>query len=117
MRTVRTDRFRFRSPFVANDYGTTHWQLMVLQSGTPLDAVERIGGILPGACLLLCAEGERQVQNALQRIDAIEVLGIDPAATSPAYWHMLGNRLSAHLQLPAYTVERHAAYLAGVVLG
>ncbi|MDA8256840.1 MAG: DUF2840 domain-containing protein, partial [Betaproteobacteria bacterium] len=40
-------------------------------------------------------------------------LGIDPAAVSPAYWRTLGNRLSARLPLPAYTVERHAAYLAG----
>ncbi|MDA8255546.1 MAG: DUF2840 domain-containing protein, partial [Betaproteobacteria bacterium] len=43
-------------------------------------------------------------------------LGIDPAAVSPAYWRTLGNRLSARLPLPAYTVERHAAYLAGEVL-
>ena len=86
---------------------------MVLQSCTPLDAVERIGGIRPGACLLLCAKGKRQVQNVLQRIEA---LGIEPAATSPAYWRTLGNRLSAIKRLPAYTVERHAAYRAGVVL-
>lgn len=51
-----------------------------------------------------------------QQIDAIEALDIDPASTSPAYWRTLGNRLSARLPLPAYTVERHAAYLAGEVL-
>ena len=66
--------------------------------------------------LLLCAEGERQVQSVLPQIDAIEALGIDPVAVSTAYWSTLGNRLSARLPLPAYTVERHAAYLAGEVL-
>jgi len=70
------------------------------------------------------------VQSVLSRIDAIEAMGIDPVAVSPAYWRTLGNRLSARLpllaytveslsaRLPllAYTVERHAAVLAGKVL-
>jgi hypothetical protein len=100
----------------SNDYGTTRWQLMVLQAGMPFDAVQRIAGIQPGARLLLCAEGERQVQSVLPQIDAIEALGIDPAVVAPAYWRALGNRLSAHLPLPAYTAERHAAFLVGEVL-
>lgn len=89
---------------------------MVLQACTPLDAVQRIAGIQPGARLLLCAEGEQQVQSVLPQIDAIEALAIDPVVVSPTYWRTLGNRLSAHLPLPTYTVERHAAYLAGEVL-
>ena len=124
---LRLDRWRRCAVFLpaamfcrvrweSNDYGTTRWQLMVLQACTPLDAVQRIAGIQPGARLLLCAEGERQVQSVLPQIDAIEAMGIDPAAVSPAYWRTLGNRLSAHLPLPAYTVERHAAYLAGEAL-
>lgn len=124
---LRLDRWRRCAAFLpaamfcrvrweSNDYGTTRWQLMVLQACTPLDAVQRIAGIQPGARLLLCAEGERQVQSVLPQIDAIEALGIDPAAVSPAYWRMLGNRLSARFPLPVYTTERHAAYLAGKVL-
>ncbi len=124
---LRLDRWRRCAAFLpaalfcrvrweSNDYGTTRWQLMVLQAGTPLDAVQRIAGIQPGARLLLHAEGEQQVQSVLPQIDAIETLGIDPTAVSPAYWRTLGNRLSARLPLPAYTVERHAAYLAGEAL-
>ena len=124
---LRLDRWRRCATFLpaalfcrvrweSNDYGTTRWQLMVLQACTPLDAMQRIAGIKPGARLLLCAGGERQVQAVLQQIDAIEALGIDPAATSPAYWRTLGNRLAAHLPLPAYTTERHATYIAGEVL-
>ena len=56
------------------------------------------------------------MQSVLPQIDAIEALDIDPVTVSSAYWRMLGNRLSARLPLPAYTVERHAAYLAGEVL-
>ncbi len=127
VRELRRDRWRRYAIFTpsavfcrvrweSNDYGTTRWQLMVLQAYTPFHDVQRIAGIQPGARLLLCAEGERQVKSVLPRIDAIEALGIDPAAVSPAYWRMLGNRLSARLPLPAYTVERHAAYLAREVL-
>lgn len=127
VRELRLDRWRRCAMFLpaavfcrvrweSNDYGTTRWQLMVLQACTPLDAVQRIAGIQPGARLLLRAEGERQVQSVLPQIDAIEALDIDPVAVSPSYWRTLGNRLSAHLPLPAYTAERHAAYLAGEVL-
>ncbi|HBO3911617.1 DUF2840 domain-containing protein [Pseudomonas aeruginosa] len=97
----------------ANDYGTIRWQLMVMQACTPLDAVQRIPGVLPGARLLLHTEGDNTVRAVLERIDAIEALGIAPAAASPAYWRTLGNRLAARSPLPGYTAERHAAWLAG----
>lgn len=80
---------------------------MVMQACTPLDAVQRIPGIQPGARILLHAEGERQVQQAvLPLIDAIEALGIDPIDVSPAYWRTLGN----HLRTPgAACIHRRAA--------
>ena len=126
-RIVQLDRWRRSAVFLpasvfcrirweSNDYGTTRWQLMVMQACTPLDAVQRIPGIHPGAGILLHAEGERQVQAVQPLIEAIETLGIDPIDVSPAYWRTLGNRLSAHLPLPEYTAERHAAWLAGRAL-
>ena len=69
-----------------------------------------------GARLLLHAEGENQVRAVLECIDAIEALGIAPAAVSPAYWRTLANRLAARLPLPEYTAERHAAWLTGRTL-
>ncbi len=127
VRELRLDRWRRCALFLpamlfcrvrwdSNDYGTTRWQLIVAQTCMPFDAAQRIAGIQPLARLLLHAEGEQQVQSVLPQIDAIETLGIDPVTVSPAYWHTLGNRLSARLPLPAYTVERHAAYAAGEVL-
>ena len=124
IRTLRLDRWRRCAVFMpnavfcrirwqANDYGTVRWQLMVMQAATPLDDVQRIPGVQPGARLLLHAEGDANVRAVLERIDAIEVLGIAPVAVSPAYWRTLGNRLAARLPLPEYTAERHAAWLAG----
>jgi hypothetical protein len=126
-RTHQLDRWRRCAVFLpgamlcrirwqANDYGTVRWQLMVMQACTPLDAAQRIPGVQPGARLLLHAEGENQVRAVLECIDAIEALGIEPAEVSPAYWRTLGNRLAAHLPLPDYSAERHAAWLAGRAL-
>ena len=124
---IRFDRWRRCAVFLpnavfcrirwqSNDYGTIRWQLMVMQACTPLDAAQRIPGVQPGARLLLHAEGENQVRAVLERIDAIEALGIAPAAASPVYWRTLANRLAARLPLPEYNAERHAAWLIGRAL-
>ena len=126
-RTLRLDRWRSVAVFIptavfcrirwqSNDYGTIRWQLMVMQACTPLDDAQRIPGVQPGARLLLHAEGDNQVRAVLERIDAIEALGIAPVAVSPAYWRTLANRLAAGSPLPEYTAERHAAWLAGRTL-
>ncbi|KRE89468.1 transposase [Frateuria sp. Soil773] len=127
VRVMAWDRWRRVAVFVpasifcrirweANDYSTTRWQLMVMQACTPLDAMQRIPGVQPGARLLLHAESECQVRAALERIDAIEAQGTAATDVSPAYWRTLGNRLAAHQPLPDYTAARHAAWLAGRVL-
>lgn len=126
-RTIRLDRWRRVAVFLpgamfcrihwqANDYGTIRWQLMAMQACTPLDAAQRIPGVLPCARLLLHAEGEPAVRAVLAQLGAIEAQNIAPADVSPAYWRTLGNRLAARLPLPAYTAERHAAWLAGRAL-
>jgi len=126
-RTLQLDRWRRCAMFLpgaifcrvrwqANDYGTIRWQLMVMQAATPLDAVQRIPGVQPGARLLLHTEGDANVRAVLERIDGIEALGIAAIDVSPAYWRTLGNRLAARLALPEYTAERHTAWLAGKVL-
>ena len=126
-RTHQLDRWRRCAVFLpgamfcrirwqANDYGTIRWQLMVMQACTPLDAAQRIPGVQPRARLLLHVEGDNQVRALLERIAAIEALGIAPATASPAYWRTLGNRLAARLPLPEYSAERHAAWLVGRAL-
>ena len=126
-RTHQLDRWRRCAVFLpgamfcrirwqANDYGTIRWQLMVMQAGTPLDDVQRIPGVRPGARLLLHAEGENAVRAVLERIAGIGAQGIPAIDVSPAYWRTLGNRLAARLPLPEYTAERHAAWLTGRAL-
>lgn len=127
VRTHQLDRWRRSAVFLpgamfcrirwqSNDYGTVRWQLMVMQACTPLDAAQRIPGVQPGARLLLHVEGDNAVRAVLERIDAIETLGIAPVAVSTAYWRTLANRLAARLPLPEYTAERHAAWLIGRAL-
>ncbi|HYW55788.1 MAG TPA: DUF2840 domain-containing protein [Polaromonas sp.] len=101
-----------RVKWIGNDYGTALWQLMVLQAPMPFDGAQRVSGVAPGARILLRADGEPQVKAALEAIDAIEALGVDPAAVAVTYWRTAGNRLAAHRPLPYYTAERHAAHLA-----
>ena len=122
-REVRVDRWQRCAFFAPDDifarilwqgggYGTTRWQLMVLQACKPQDSMQRVRGIRPGARTLLHVEGERRVRIILAQIDIIEALGIDPIDVSPAYWQTLGNRLAVGLPIPTYSIERHAAWLA-----
>ena len=126
-RTLQLDRWRSCAVFLpasifcrirweSNEYGTTRWQLMVMQACTPWDAVQRVPGVQPGAHLLLHAEGEQKVRAVLQNIGAIEALGMAPIDVSPAYWRTLGNRLATGLPLPEYSAERHTAWLGGRAL-
>jgi hypothetical protein len=101
-----------RVKWIGNDYGTALWQLMVLQAPTQFDGAQRIAGVVPGARILLRADGELQVKAVLVVIDGIEALGIDPITVAVTYWRTVGNRLAARQPLPEYTSERHAAYIA-----
>ena len=101
-----------RVKWIANDYGTALWQLMVLQAPMPFEGAQRVAGVVPGARILLRAEGELQVKTVLVVIDSIEALAIDPCAVAVTYWRTIGNRLAARQPLPEYTVERHAAHIA-----
>lgn len=101
-----------RVKWIANDYGTALWQLMVLQAPMPFEGAQRVAGVVPGARILLRADGELQVKAVLAVIDSIEVSGIDPITVAVTYWRTVGNRLAARQPLPEYTPERHAAHTA-----
>ncbi len=100
----------------ANEYGTTRWQLGVLQAGDTGQTLQRMSGVLPGAVRLLHVSGEPKVQQVLRLIDTIEALGFAPADAAPAYWRTVHNRLSVHQPPPIYSPERHAAHLAAAPL-
>jgi Protein of unknown function (DUF2840) len=100
-----------RVKWIANDYGTALWQLMVLQAPMPFDGAQRVAGVVPSARILLRAEGELQVKAVLAVTDSIEALGIDPCAVAVTYWCTVGSRLAARQPLPEYTAKRHAAHI------
>ena len=97
----------------ANEYGTTRWELMVLQAGTPKQSIQRVVGIAPGASVLLHVRGPKKVPSALQLIDAIEAQKIDCADVAPNYWRTVHNRLAGRTEAAVYTPEQHAAHLLG----
>jgi Protein of unknown function (DUF2840) len=101
-----------RVHWTGNEYGTARWQLMVLQAGKPQNVVQRIGGIHPGARILLHVEGHAKVRSALDKIDSIEGLQVHPADVSPDYWSALGNRLNGRGLAPEYSMQRHGAWLS-----
>ena len=101
-----------RVKWIGNVYGTVLWQLLVLQAPTPFEDTQRVAGVLPGARILLRADGEVQVKAVLAAIDTIEALGINPCTVAATYWRTMSNRLAARQPLPVYTAERHAAHLA-----
>lgn len=101
-----------RVKWLGNDFGTAMWQLMVLQASASGAPIQRIGGVLPGAHLLLRTDGERGVKSVLRLIDDMEASGIDPCTAALTYWSTLGNRLASRQPLPVYDIERHTAHLA-----
>lgn len=101
-----------RVKWLGNDFGTAMWQLMVLQAPAGVAPIQRIGGVLPGAHLLLRTDGESGVKSVLQLIDDMEAAGIDPCTAALTYWSTLGNRLASRQALPVYDIERHTAHLA-----
>jgi hypothetical protein len=128
VRELRLDRWRRCAMFLptaavfcrvrweSNDYGTTRWQLMVLQTCTPIDA-HAAHRRHPTWCAPAAARRRRTAS------------AVSPAANRRHRnaRHRSGSgvaRVLAHVgqpavcaqPLPAYTVERHAAYLAGEVL-
>jgi hypothetical protein len=125
-RTHQLDRWRRCAVFLpgamfcrirwqANDYGTIRWQLMVMQAARRW-TTRSASPACSRARACCCTPKANAVRAVLERIDAIEALGIAAIDVSPAYWRTLGNRLAARLPLPEYTAERHAAWLAGRAL-
>lgn len=101
----------------ANVYGTTVWQLAVLQAIGSGMRFQRVAGVVPGATLLLHVGGARKTQSVLALVDTIEAAGCDPVDVATDYWRLIHHRLVARAELPAYSPERHAAHLARRRLG
>ncbi|WP_242129820.1 DUF2840 domain-containing protein [Sphingobium sp. Sx8-8] len=101
----------------ANDYGTIHSRIDILRAVRPGEAYTTVPFVRPGGELLLSIEGWPKVRWALELIEAIEAVGLDPSEVAPDHWRHAHNRLSAGEPVRAYTPERHKAWLRRKALG
>lgn len=67
--------------------------------------------VRPGGEILLRLHGWPRVETVLKAVDAIEVLGVDPADVAPDHWRHIHNRLSVNERFRAYTVQQHRVWL------
>ena len=92
-----------------NDYGTTRWELAVLQAPVPSDTAQSVVGVTPGAHILLLVSGPRLVKRTLSACRDIEHRGIALSDVSPNYWRVLHNRLTGGAEAGCYDTNRHVA--------
>lgn len=98
--------------WAASDYGTVVARIDILRAVRRGEPFQTLPFVRPGGEILLRLNGWPKVQRALQAVDAVEALGIDPADASPDHWRQIHNRLSAGQEPNPYTPERHAAWVS-----
>jgi hypothetical protein len=108
--------FRPRSVFAfvrwaSNGFGTTLSRIDIVRAVDHGDAHQTLPGVRPGGEILLRLSSWPKVEHALQAIDAVEALGIQPADVAPNYWRHLHNRLLAGEQPRRYDRGQHRAWL------
>ncbi|TYO61398.1 DUF2840 domain-containing protein [Bradyrhizobium hipponense] len=97
--------------WTSNDFGTVLSRLDILRAVAPGQRYSTVPWVSPGGESLLRLSGWPKVERALQLIDAVEALGINPAEAAPEYWHHVHNRLSVNETPRTYTRARHQAWL------
>ena len=97
--------------WAAGEHGTVISRIDIVRAACRGEPFQTLPFVRPGGDILLRLDSWPKVQRALAVIDAVELLGLDPADVSPDYWRHAHNRLTANLEPSAYTPERHAAWI------
>lgn len=97
--------------WAANDFGTIVSRIDIVRAVVPAEPFQTLPFVRPGGDILLRIGGWPKVERVLQTIDAVEALGIDPAAVAPEYWRHVSARLTAGYEPRAYTPGQHSAWL------
>jgi hypothetical protein len=97
--------------WASNDYGTVVSRMDIVRAVEPGQRYQTLPFVRPGGEILLRVDSWPKVERALQAVDAIEALAIDPADAAPEYWRHLHNRLAADHVPRAYSREQHVAWL------
>jgi hypothetical protein len=103
--------------WTANDFGTVHSRIDIMQAAKLDEAHTRVPFVQPGGEIFLSLTGWPRVRQALELIDGIEAGGVDPCEVSPDHWRHMQSRLTAGLAVRPYSSERHALYLRRKALG
>lgn len=98
--------------WAANDFGTAVSRIAILRVLHRGEGVTTVPGVIPGGECLLQISGWPRVERVLKAIDAVEAIGITPAEAAPDHWRHLHHRLIAGEPARAYSLDRHAAWLA-----
>lgn len=98
--------------WASNDFGTILSRIDIVRAIGDGEPFQTLPFVRPGGDILLRLNGWSKVERALQAIDAVEALGLDPADVAPEHWRHVHNRLSAGHEPRAYTREQHSAWLA-----
>ena len=72
--------------WTANDFGTVVSRIDILHAVKPGERCSTLPYVRPGGESLLRLSGWPKVEKALQAIDIVETLGIDPADAAPDSW-------------------------------
>jgi hypothetical protein len=97
--------------WTSNDFGTVISRIDIIRAVPPGQRCATVPYVRPGGDILLRLSGWPKVERALQLIDTVEALGIDPVDAAPDYWHHIHNRLSVNEVPRPYTRSRHQAWL------
>ena len=97
--------------WASNDFGTVLSRVDVLRAATPGQSYSTAPWVKPGGESLLRLSGWPKVERALQLIDGVEALDINPADVAPDYWRHVHNRLQVNESPRPYTRARHQAWL------
>jgi hypothetical protein len=97
--------------WTSSDFGTIISRMEILRAVAPGQRCSTVPYVKPGGEILLRLSGWPKVERALQLIDAVEALDINPADAAHDYWHHVHNRLSVNENPRPYTRARHQAWL------
>jgi len=97
--------------WASNDFGTVDSRIDILRAVRPGERHATVPFVRPGGEILLRLSGWPKVEKALQAIDAVAALGIDPADAAPEHWQHVHNRLTVNEEPRRYTQSRHQAWL------
>ena len=93
------------------NHGTVESRLDILRAVRAGEAFTTVPFVAPGAESLLRIAGWPKVARALEAIDAIEAVGVDPADAAPEHWRHVSQCLASGLAARPYAAPRHRAWL------